>query len=63
MVNWAKGDAKTLPDYALRLVIMREMHWDYWTYRAQPAFVIEQLTVFLNSEAEGLKPPPREEYP
>jgi hypothetical protein len=55
VVNWASGKGKSLPEYAIPLVIMREMKWDHWTYRAQPQYVIDQLVMFLNSEAQGQK--------
>lgn len=39
----------------MKLLIMREMHWDYWTYRRQPKWVIDELIRFFNSEAKGHK--------
>jgi len=55
VVNWAAGKGKTLPEYAVPLVIMREMKWTWWEYRAQPQYVIDQLLMFLSSEAQGQK--------
>ena len=55
VVNWANGSAKTLPGYAIKVVVMKTMGWDHWTYRAQPQFVIDQVLMFLSSEAQGLK--------
>ena len=50
-----------MPPYAIRVMIMRAMGWDYYTYRAQPQFIIEQVLMFLNSESqayEEMKPKP-----
>jgi len=55
VVLWAKGQGQTIPDYAVRVFVMRAMGWDYWTYCNQPLFVIDQVMMFLGSEGEGHK--------
>lgn len=53
VVNWARGVARALPEYAVKVVVMKEMGWTDQEYRSQPQPVIDQVLMFLSSESQG----------
>lgn len=53
VVQYMKGEGNTLPEYALKVLIMERMGWDHWTYLAQPDYVIDQVVMVMNSEGKA----------
>ena len=47
------GEGKEIPEWAARVWLMREMGWDYWTYRQQPLWLLQQVSRFLATEAQA----------
>jgi len=44
-----------MPPWATKIAIMTEMHWDYWTYRRQPVWVINEMLLYLETKAKAEK--------
>ena len=55
-VNWYKRLSKNAPEWLVRVQIIRTMHWDYWTYRAQPKSFIQDVKRAMAAEAVAFKP-------
>ncbi len=48
-----EDDSGGVPEEYNEFAIIREMGWDWWTYRRQPAFFIGQVRQFMIAERKA----------
>ena len=54
LYNFFKGlKGATMPEWALKVHVMKLMHWDYWQFRSTPVRVIHEIIQYHNAEAKG----------